>query len=198
MGDVAPAALRAGPGTPGLTGFSGARERGDRCQRPIGGTSAGTGRAREARARSVRRSSGCARHRCAALASKARPEANAPACLIACAVLGTAMHMGPDGATPQRVSPIGGACITAIRSSPRVPVRPARAPTRGSVQEISKACRVWMQGKLLHGAKVGCRFSPVNGPTPVATQLIAKAPLGAGAFAWQRVVHVRKMPSTPL
>ena len=37
MGDVAPAALRAGPGTPGLTGFSGARERGDRCQRPIGG-----------------------------------------------------------------------------------------------------------------------------------------------------------------
>jgi len=38
-----------------------------------GGTSARTGRAREARARSVRRSSGCARHRCAALASKARP-----------------------------------------------------------------------------------------------------------------------------
>jgi hypothetical protein len=55
-----------------------------------------------------------------------------------------------------------------------------------------------MQGQLLHGAKVGCRFRPVNGPMPVATQLIAKAPRGAGAFAWQRAVHVRKMPSTPL
>jgi len=55
-----------------------------------------------------------------------------------------------------------------------------------------------MQGQLLHGAKVGRRFRPVNGPTPVATQLIAKAPRGAGAFAWQRAVHVRKMPSTPL
>jgi hypothetical protein len=40
-----------------------------------------------------------------------------------------------------------------------------------------------MQGQLLHGAKVGRRFRPVNGPTPVATQLIAKAPTGAGAFA---------------
>jgi hypothetical protein len=55
-----------------------------------------------------------------------------------------------------------------------------------------------MQGQLLHGAKVGRRFRPVNGPTPVATQLIAKAPPGAGAFAWQRAGHVRKMPSTPL
>jgi hypothetical protein len=55
-----------------------------------------------------------------------------------------------------------------------------------------------MQGQLLHGAKVGRRFRPVNGPMPVATQLIAKAPRGAGAFAWQRAVHVRKMPSTPL
>ena len=52
-----------------------------------------------------------------------------------------------------------------------------------------------MQGQLLRGAKVGRRFRPVNGPAPVATQLIAKAPRGSGAFDGNRPPSVNALLS---
>jgi hypothetical protein len=58
-----------------------------------------------------------------------------------------------------------------------------------SVQKISKACRIWMQGQLLRGVTVGRGPGRVNGSAAVARPLTAKPPRDSGGFAGDASAH---------